>query len=80
MERDRVIVLVVEDLPPLAFRRRDSEMALIADDVLQGSTEEIGVRGAEFEIGESELIVEFSRDCKRLAQLAKIALPLRRKF
>ena len=75
-QRDRVMVWLVEDLPQIRLKRKDSNDQPITEHGLNSSTEEIGVFEAEFDIGESEIIVEFSHDRHRLD---RIAVPVRKK-
>lgn len=61
-DRDRVILLFIEDIRPLELKREDGDEQLNCD-----FTAEFGVHEAEFEIGNSEeIIVEFSGECYKL--------------
>jgi hypothetical protein len=58
------MVWLVEDLEPISNDQR------IAKAGLNDSAQDIEICEVEFEIGDSEIIVEFSNDCHRLEAVA----------
>lgn len=64
MERHRVMVWLVEDLEPIKSDQR------IVQDGMNTPAQEIGICEAEFDINDSEIMIEFSNDCHRFDQIA----------
>jgi hypothetical protein len=75
-ERNRVRVWLIEDLSPIRLKKKDDDGQPISEDGLSIFAEEIEIQDAEFDIGASEIIVEFSGDAHRLE---RVLVPVRRR-